>query len=90
LLAAEEPVKFAHFAWSWLRYKYWKLRGWKLTVPQKIADQRFSECEACEHFQDGECQLCGCLAQAKVILASEKCPRGFWMTVKIPDDKKPL
>lgn len=81
-------MRFLHFAWSWARFQYWRFRGWKVTVPQKVADYRFAEgCQLCPHQQDGECLLCGCLCQAKVILASEKCPRGFWDSVKIRADK---
>lgn len=83
-------MRFMHFAWSWLRHWYWKRRGWKALVPAKVAEERFREClGGCPHFQDGECLLCGCLAQAKVLLASEKCPRGWWMAVKITTDKGP-
>jgi hypothetical protein len=81
-------MRFIHFAEAWLKSRWWKIRGYRATVPAKIANRRFSECEACEHFEDGECLLCGCLAQAKVIMASESCPRGLWPSVKISSDKK--
>lgn len=61
--------------------------GWKPLVPGKIAQQRGQECLFCEHNKDGECELCHCLIQAKVMASSEKCPRGLWPSVKIPSDK---
>lgn len=81
-------MRFLHFAEAWLRSRWWKFRGYRVTVSSHIANRRFSECEVCPHFEDGECRVCGCLALAKVLMASEACPRGFWPSVKIPADKK--
>ena len=81
-------MKLGHIIWAWLKYQYWRAMGWRLTVPRKIADQRFSEgCQLCPHNEDGICLKCGCLIQAKVSLASESCPRKFWGSVKISSDR---
>ena len=81
-------MRFWHFFTSWVKYQYWRAMGWRLTVPRKIADQRFSEgCQLCPYNEDGMCLKCGCLIQAKVILASESCPRKFWSSVKISSDR---
>jgi hypothetical protein len=83
-------VKFFHFAQAWVRHRWWKFRGYKALVSDKIAAERFRECLECPHFQDGECLICGCLVQGKVMLASESCPRGWWMAVKIKkQDRRP-
>lgn len=76
-------MKFLHFATSWVRYRWWKFLGYKSLVPERVSDARFWECVECPHANDGECLKCGCLVQAKVMLASEKCPIGRWSSIKI-------
>ena len=35
-------------------------------------------CRECEHFQQGQCELCGCFVRLKIAYATEACPLGKW------------
>lgn len=74
-------MMFLHFIWTWVKTEYCRFMGFQVLVPTKIMEHRFAECQACEHNQDGTCEICHCLIHAKVMLAPESCPRKFWPAV---------
>lgn len=48
------------------------------TVPKEVHELRVVACEACEHRSGAQCQLCGCVIEAKGWLPHEDCPLGKW------------
>lgn len=49
-----------------------------LIVSSAEQDNRLTICRACEKFDCGKCQQCGCIVAVKAKLATEDCPLGFW------------
>lgn len=80
-------MRFLHFAWAWVRSEWWRFRGYDIFAPVKTMEHRFGECQVCEHNREGECELCHCLIQAKIMMAPEHCPRGFWPSVKVKKNR---
>lgn len=60
---------FIKTMWAWAR------GGFKAS---SLADKRFSMCQACPHFEDPRCTLCGCFMQAKTKIPQASCPVGKW------------
>lgn len=73
-----------HFFSSMARLKWWKFRKWKIIADPARQGVRFLYCQHCEHYQDGVCEVCGCLVHAKITLNSEKCPKDYWPSVVEP------
>lgn len=71
-------MKFFHFFWSWIVYTYAKVRGYERMARVGEQQRRMKICVNCDFFAEGECHLCGCLCQAKVMLTTEKCPAKKW------------
>lgn len=64
---------------AWARVRWAKLRGYEVLAPPHVAEFRFrAYCQRCPHFDGAQCKLCGCLAEAKVMIAIERCPIGRW------------
>jgi hypothetical protein len=66
----------------------WKKSGFSTATAEKLAD-RLDICKGCE-FWDGEafagtgkCKKCGCSTQAKLRMATSKCPIDKWGTVDV-------
>lgn len=75
---------FWNFFKAWARVQWTKLRGYEFLAPAHIASIRYEGgCLGCAFFNGAECTVCHCLAQAKVMIASERCPIGTWGPVWI-------
>jgi len=63
--------------------KNWAQSGFK-TANQEIFNSRISICKQCPEWDkdafagSGRCNKCGCSTQAKLRMATEKCPIGKW------------
>jgi len=55
----------------------WVSKGMPITPPEELK-ARQEACNSCEHFTGNKCKLCGCFTQAKLRMATEKCPIGKW------------
>jgi hypothetical protein len=61
----------------------WAGSGFNATDPETLAS-RMGTCKACDLWDaagmagTGRCRKCGCSTQAKLRMASEKCPIGKW------------
>jgi hypothetical protein len=61
----------------------WAVSGFTATDPDTLAT-REATCKSCELWDSaaingtGRCRKCGCSTQAKLRMASEKCPIGKW------------
>jgi hypothetical protein len=62
---------------------HWAKAGFELTSDEAFTN-RLDICKSCEFWDftgfanTGRCQKCGCSTQAKLRMASEKCPVGKW------------
>lgn len=67
-----------------LRAAWWKFRGYRVLVTDPEYMQRITRCFNCEHFswESEQCKVCTCLVHAKCLLASEQCPKKFWLQVR--------
>lgn len=76
-------VALFNYAGSRIRIAYWKFRGWRLFVTDEESDERWNECFMCPKadLREGVCTACGCPLDAKLPLASEKCPDEKWKRV---------
>lgn len=58
------------------------MSGNPVLVPLDVADERLSECEkrakVCYDPESGQCKMCSCYVTVKTLLATEKCPFGYW------------
>jgi hypothetical protein len=63
--------------------KGWAASGFKV-ASSDLLEQRLSICGGCEFWDSaafantGRCNKCGCSTQAKLRIATEKCPAGKW------------
>ena len=59
-------------------------RGRDVIASTGTISSRLEECEGCAFYdeEDGQCRVCTCFVSTKVILNSEKCPKGFWDAVR--------
>lgn len=55
----------------------WVAKGMAITPPEELKTRQ-EACNSCEHFTGSRCKLCGCFTQAKLRMATEKCPIGKW------------
>jgi hypothetical protein len=65
------PVRFARALWRVL--VTW-INGGKVIAPPEEQHKRRFECSVCTHHEDGQCKLCTCFTEMKVIFATEECP----------------
>lgn len=74
---------FFNFFKAWLLHTYASVAGFKTLASPELAQVRFRRCVGCQFHKEGICLKCGCLIEAKVLLATEKCPIGKWRRVWI-------
>ena len=61
----------------------WAASGFKM-APTDLVSSRLATCNGCEFWDamafagTGRCKKCGCATQAKIRLATERCPVGRW------------
>lgn len=48
--------------------------GKDILAPELIRMKRLSKCLVCEHYREGQCELCTCFVEMKVCFSDEKCP----------------
>lgn len=73
---------FVNFVKAFLRVQWAKLRGFEILVPPETGGQRWLICQHCPFFDGVQCEVCCCMAEAKVMIAPERCPKGYWGPVK--------
>lgn len=54
------------------------VKGDEVLVDKATKQKRLSICEGCSYLDGMQCSLCECLVRAKVLLATEQCPKGNW------------
>jgi hypothetical protein len=54
------------------------LSGKKVKASEETSDVRSMICQNCEMFEEERCLECGCFISAKIKIASESCPLGYW------------
>lgn len=62
---------------------YARARGYEVLAEPELIDERRFECEMCPFMEDGQCQVCTCLIEAKIALNTESCPKRKWSRVWI-------
>lgn len=61
----------------------WAKKGFKVVTPEQF-EERLKTCQSCDQWNSaalagtGRCKVCGCSTQAKLRLATEKCPIDKW------------
>lgn len=81
---------FWNFFKAWARVQWAKVRGYEVLASPFVAQVRFDGgCRDCPLFDGAQCTICHCLAQAKVMIASERCPIGTWGPVWIKRKRRP-
>lgn len=76
-------MRALHYAWAMVRLNWWRLRGYRTLVSVPEQESRAMCCHACAHRSGDECGVCGCPVDAKTPLASEACPKRFWLAVRV-------
>jgi hypothetical protein len=71
------------FIKAFCRLQWAKMRGYEPIASRNIQDRRLNRCDICLYYEEGQCKICKCLVFAKAMLATEKCPKGFWGAVWI-------
>ena len=56
--------------------------GEPIRVTPEQRDQRWGLCMTCDQLVNNRCKLCGCRFEAKIKLATERCPIGKWERVE--------
>ena len=71
------PFKFVSATTSAL---VWWFRGYEVLVTPTEESRRKRICERCFYFdaEVRQCNVCTCLIDAKVVIASERCPLRLW------------
>lgn len=69
---------FLNFFKAWLVVQWATWRHYEILSRPSVQESRFQSCVTCPFFDDGQCTVCKCLVEAKVMLNTEKCPRGRW------------
>jgi hypothetical protein len=69
---------FWNFVKAWARVQLARVRGYEVLAPWQVSAFRFEQCKVCPFFDGAKCDLCGCLAEAKVMISPERCPAGKW------------
>lgn len=59
-----------------------KFLGFRVLATEDEQEQRLNECEDCvELTTERQCRVCTCFIDAKVILATEGCPKKLWLPI---------
>ncbi len=70
---------FWTFFRAWARVQWARIAGYEILAPPQVSEWRWKRgCEPCPFFDGAQCQLCHCMAQAKVIISVERCPINKW------------
>ena len=64
------PFTFLKAIWRYLR----RPKDVPRVVPDKVRVDRLYQCSKCPHLDHGQCQLCTCAVQLKVLMPTESCP----------------
>jgi hypothetical protein len=61
---------------------YWaRARGYEVIANLEDQKKRWDTCGECPFNVEGQCQKCGCLIQAKIMLTTSKCPDKRWLRI---------
>jgi hypothetical protein len=74
-------LPFFRFAWEFLKIQWAKLLGYEMIAPSGVIEHRWGTCKRCSDFDGTQCLRCSCLVEAKVMLATSKCPKGLWPSI---------
>lgn len=55
----------------------WVQQGMPITAPVDV-NKRLEICNACEHYDNGTCKLCGCGMSIKARMETAHCPINKW------------
>lgn len=69
---------FWNFFVAWARVKWARFRGYEILAPPEVTGTRWHICDTCPFFNNAQCDMCGCLVQAKISISVEECPIGRW------------
>lgn len=70
---------FWNFIKAWARVQWARIRGYEVLAPAFVSEFRFKHgCQKCPFFDGAQCEVCHCLAEAKVMISIERCPIGTW------------
>lgn len=65
-----------------IRAGYAKIRGFRVLATQEEQSERLGECQKCEFLsEDGQCEVCLCIVEAKTMLCTETCPKKRWRAI---------
>lgn len=65
-----------------IRVAYAKARGFRILATDAEQDDRLYVCSDCDELtNNGDCRVCGCDVTAKTMLATEQCPRKYWLRI---------
>lgn len=69
-----------------IRLSWWKLKGYDVFATEDEWLVRTRICRGCRFFlrESGQCAICTCWIDAKAMMASEACPKGYWLRIKRP------
>jgi hypothetical protein len=61
------------------------LKGKNPLVDAETLERRLSLCETCVHFDKyvRQCNVCACQVDLKIQFKTEKCPLGYWKSVRL-------
>lgn len=79
-------MRFFSFLAAFAMSTWASLRGYKTLVSPELQKVRYRRCKRCICYQEGICTQCGCLIEAKILLATEKCPLGKWRRVWVKNN----
>lgn len=71
-------MKYFRFLQFLFRSLFASLRGFDLIIDIDEADKRKTKCEPCLSNNDGVCEMCDCVIEAKVLVSFEQCPKKLW------------
>lgn len=74
---------FARFVGAFFRSVWWRVRGWEILAERKTVRDRDNTCGVCPYRDDDVCSICGCPILSKITLASEQCPKKYWLREKV-------
>ena len=72
---------FFGFIKAFVRVQVARLRGYEVLSDPFVAGRRWNTCQVCPFFDGAQCEACCCMAEAKTVIAVEKCPKGYWDAV---------
>ncbi|QDP48632.1 MAG: hypothetical protein Unbinned97contig1000_17 [Prokaryotic dsDNA virus sp.] len=55
---------------------------------KEIIQERRSICDTCVHRDNKSCSICGCFIIPKTRVASEECPKGYWGTSNVKNNRR--